>query len=416
MANDFDIDAFDESVEDSGSTDVRDSGLDVDDETEDEYRDAPNVNFRPTIVVDVESVERFDFNGRIDHEQNLYKPNKNEPGSQFLLGLNNPSVQYGEVWEATNGHSADIKVLSSDADDVELDTIDVDSLPDSVDVEDMDEDELTNGVTISTNQFKSQKVPDLPNKVTLWQGGRAGEFIARFLDVIGGGGAYYNGDDDKANALFEYNPSDGGEPELRVSRTPTLREDLIDQPLRFYYKFGGGNSHQVQVLRIPEVGAGEDEGEPLEPIYADSEKRQGEPEYNSYVYWDENNSPNGDSSSEDGSDDDDGSDDSDVATSDNPDVRDTDSDDVGSSDNPFANTDNGDTYDPMSYAELNDADTVYVHDIIEMWEDSPVSDMDDIREAISFEDTYEGHIAEDDGPSGEVDVDTMATIINEQYN
>jgi hypothetical protein len=54
--------------------------------------------------------------------------------------------------------------------------------------------------------------------------------------------------------------------------------------------------------------------------------------------------------------------------------------------------------------------------MIEMWEDSPVSDMDDIQEAISFEDTYNGHINDGDGPSGEVDVDTMATIINEQYN
>ena len=279
----MDFDAVKQEMEDATSSNggrSTDAGLDSDEQ----FREAPIVNVRPEAAIEFEEIVVFDFNGRIDAEQNIFKPNSQEYGDQFIIGLRNARVVHGELWSATNGNPADYKVVGSEDPNVEAAYG-----PDG-----------QVGININGNKFESEQIEDgqFPEDVVkVFRGAGAGLFLGKFLDTHGQGGAYIDDTGEKVNALIEY-PDDDDLRE-RVARSSTLRADMVGNGGRLVFTFGEDPTevrnapHQTAVQRETDDGEYEllDLVGPNDDVYEP-------PEYNACVQWAESTDGGPDTSSD----------------------------------------------------------------------------------------------------------------------
>lgn len=369
----FDTDSLETTSQFGGSDNIDpNAGTDV------EYvEDAPNVRARPTAVIEAEGIEYLNFTGRVDHDQNVFVGSDDfENRGQSVIGLRDAVVRAGSVWEYSEDDWWDYYVLDTEASDVDFR---YDSNGDVI------------GVEAGNGDFDGVEADGLPEDVVdLVDSTGTALYLMKSLDVLGGGRAGITAEEHEedwdSHALVEY-PPEGVDASQRVARTPDLRSDMIDQPVRIFYEFGEQSQenwakpHRVHVYRIPEVGAPEDAGELLTPLDWDDEAA-GKPSHPSHLEWGEHFSSDNDD-----------------------DVDPSQSIDGASTSIDFGNTG---TDEPESFEDLAEQDKQYVRDAVTFLEEHGETDLRDVIE--DYESTYEEQIANGEA-TGDVGAETIADII-----
>lgn len=325
---------------------------------------APRLSCFPEVIIDADAIVGFSLVGDIKAEQNIRGPNMawNETDS-LLVTLKNPEVVEGALWKSTDDieddESRNYKLVGMDG-------------PDTGEAVTKDGDEfVVTGVEYSGNKFEPSeqvdaitetagdvmdeaeldKHPMLDADDTIVQmffdSGR-GQRIGKVLDRLGGQSAYYvnrDGERVQTKGLFEYHPTHGTDahdwgtdPYPRVTRTPDLRTDLYEQPIRMMRLFGedptNTDEYTPQVVKffdIDEVGQEVDpstfEEREYVPVESTEDERfpKGEPLHNGVLVWHDADTSSSEESVEDATQDIDVGGDSPLASA----MGDDDSEDAG---------------------------------------------------------------------------------------
>jgi hypothetical protein len=276
------------------------SGSSADDSGAD-YEQLPYAKMVPTTVLsgtitDVFYTGSVTMNGEVVEQQDT-------PTTDGSWGftVENPEVLNGTVYQNTTlddeeitlarqggGSPVDYRIFDQD-DDGFTENYDADGNVKSV----------ANG---DTDDFHSSEVESIgADKITVFIGSLAGQFVARNLDANGGYSAYVNDDGEPTNGLIEYPPdwdnglgSSGLYP--RVARYPELRSDLEGEEVFIYLgRYNGGRKHQGFCGRMTDLEdemSELDEGEALSAdalsgALIDRVYDADAPEYDSTLAWSE---------------------------------------------------------------------------------------------------------------------------------
>lgn len=270
----------------------------------------PIVKTTPKVMIDGSRIVGFEFNGRIDEEQNIRKTNEWNDGLEITI--EDPETVVGSLWVEKRPSEKDEP--SEDA--LEYEESDewiptyflVDEDNENVEVEfDIEEDEDGNpqkvetGVRIHGYKKEAVRIEDGDidyQYARFFVDGSGGQYLGKRLDTAGGVPVEWRGDE-KSMGLVETPPGyfdDETETDLNPAfrRTPTLRADLIDRPIRFLVH--RGNEYEGNFTKLTTPFKMDDDGEPIfdddgtPEAYTPLEETDdafAPPEYNPIIYWDE---------------------------------------------------------------------------------------------------------------------------------
>lgn len=255
------------------------------DSPSEEREELPWVNVAPTTVVSGE-VERAIYTGQITNGNGLVEQTDGSWG--FIIS--DPSVQKGSLYEASsrpddgfareaNGPSTDYRVFDQDDDGFDV-SYDSDGEPKAVS-------------NVQTDDFASSEVDGFSeDKILLFVGGLAGQFMTRSLDANGGISAFTTDDGERTNGLIEFpNDWDNGPGDSglypRVARYPELREDLEGEEVFFYLGWMGDSQQKYQgrVGRMDDLAETDGSAEDIANAFIGRQTDFDAPEYDSTLAW-----------------------------------------------------------------------------------------------------------------------------------
>lgn len=211
-----------EELETKLSENLDGDSSDDDSSDEQDYPERPCANLSPTVCIGFDSIEELFWTGQVtDNDGN---PVEHQNYGDTGLVLRNPTVVKGTVFESSAREDHDLSRHSDDGPYVDFRICDPEdfSFEENYD-SNGDVKSVTSG---NRDAFDTMGATDeLPDELTLFVGGVAGDSIMKALDVNGRPGAMINSDGEHTFGLIEWNP-DAGEDDARtrVSRYPHLRD------------------------------------------------------------------------------------------------------------------------------------------------------------------------------------------------
>lgn len=249
--------------------------------------DAPLVNVRPRSMVKADRTYEFAFNGEITAEQNIRDADTQYEDFTIIV-LENPTLEHGELWKSTDDEQGQEYKLVGPADDGVEEVI-----------EEVDGEYGQVGIRPPNgNKFYAEQVEDFEEDyVKFFISGGQGQRLTRVLDTFGGEYARYDPSevehdedyDASIDGIVELPPDDDSDLLGRIGRTPDLRQDMIDRPIRFQWDFGEqpDDASYSRPQNVSVFALGEDappEGELLEPLTRDDDA-WAPPRHSTYMVW-----------------------------------------------------------------------------------------------------------------------------------
>lgn len=223
-----------------------------DSEEDPEREEHPWVTLSPTTLIRGD-IERIIYTGAIWDDNGPVA----QPDGDWGFILSNPEVEVGTVYASTE-RDGGLARETGDGSPIDYKVVDQE---DHAFEESYDADGNLKGVTAgSGNEFPATEADTFEeDKILVFQGGVAGDAMAKRLDVNGRPNAYIDSDGANTRGLIEFPTQAADEDDRpRVARYPILREDLEGEAIGLYLARRSeveadydGRSYWGEVLHYP---------------------------------------------------------------------------------------------------------------------------------------------------------------------